>query len=144
MKCKCSFCLLSEPVAVNCKLVRYCNIWLSRWTPSSWFFPVVSPRVDFWHFRKFCGTLTDIGPWSLGRTSGTITVSVCEHCYVHFDDNIDLVTWLLWEDVGCVGLLLKSCHILVYSAFSNSFGVVLDWCYVAEGLVTSQELKIKQ
>ncbi len=38
----------------------------------------------------------------------------------------------------------KSCHILVYSAFSNSDVGGFDCCYVAEGLVTSQELKIKQ
>jgi len=33
----------------NCKLVRYCNICLSCWTPSL-SDSVVSPRVDFWHF----------------------------------------------------------------------------------------------
>ena len=72
----------------NCKLVRYCNIWLSCLTPSLWLSPLY-PLVWITDiFASFCGTLTDIGPWSLGRTSGTITVSVCEHCYVHFDDNI--------------------------------------------------------
>ncbi len=60
-----------SPLQFNCKLVCYCNIWSSRWTLSLCF-PCCIP----WCNRKFCGTLTDIGPWSLGRTSGTITVSV--------------------------------------------------------------------
>ena len=38
----------------------------------------------------------------------------------------------------------RSCHVLVYSAFSDSLDVFVECCYVAEGLVTSQELKIKQ
>jgi hypothetical protein len=71
----------------NCKLVRYCNIWLSCWTPL-FCFPRCIPSCGLLTFSQVCGTLTEIGPWSLGRTSGTITVSVCEHCYVHFDDNI--------------------------------------------------------
>ncbi len=109
-----------SPLQFNCKLVCYCNIWLSCWTPLLCF-PRCIPSRGFLTYSQVCGTLTEIGPWSLGRTSGTITVSVCEHCYVHFDDNIWFwFSWLLWEDVGCVGLLLKSCHILVYSAFSNS------------------------
>ncbi len=77
-----------SPLQFNCKLVCYCNIWLSCWTPSFWFSLLYSLVWITDIFASFCGTLTDIGPWSLGRTSGTITVSVCEHCYVHFDDNI--------------------------------------------------------
>jgi hypothetical protein len=107
-------------------------------------FPVVSPRVDFWHFRKFCGTLTEIGPWSLGRTSGTITVSVCEHCYVHFDDNI----WFgLVDYFEKMSVVLDFCSKLSCTCLFSFFwllGCSVECCYVAEDLVTSQELKIKQ
>ncbi len=41
-----------SPLQFNCKLVRYCNIRLSL-DSVVLVFPVVSPRVDFWHFRKF-------------------------------------------------------------------------------------------
>ena len=65
-----------SPLQFNCKLVRYCNIWWSCWTPSFWFSPLYPLVWISDIFASFCGTLTDIGPWSLGRTSGTITVSV--------------------------------------------------------------------
>ena len=29
-----------SPLQFNCKLVRYCNIWLSCWTPLFWFSPL--------------------------------------------------------------------------------------------------------
>ncbi len=55
--------------------------------------------------------------------------------------------WLLdYFEKMSVGLdfFLKVVIYLVYSAFSNSVVVGFDCCYVAEGLVTSQELNIKQ
>ncbi len=161
------FACFRSRLQFNCKLVRYCNIWVSCWTLlSSWSkmslkfcFPFFTlflriASVDFWQ------TLDFPGPWE-GPVELLLWSS--EHCYVHVDDNLFVVRWPLLVDVGWVGLLLKVasydsscvCHallfgmtwqtenVLVYSAFPNSADVGI-WCYVAEDLLFSQELKFKQ
>jgi hypothetical protein len=106
-------------------------------------FPCCIPSCGLLTFSQVCET--DIEePWSLGRTSGTITVSVCEHCYVHFDDNI----WFgLVDYFEKMSVVLDFCSKLSCTCLFSFFwllGCFLECCYVAEGLVISQELKIKQ
>jgi hypothetical protein len=132
-----------SPLQFNCKLVRYCNIWLSFWTPSFWFSPLY-PLV--WITDIFASsvkqTLKNPDPWE-GLVE-LVTVSVCEHCYVHFDDNI----WFgLVDYFEKMSVVLDFCSKLSCTCLFSFFwllGCFLECCYVAEGLVISQELKIKQ
>jgi len=107
-------------------------------------FPVVSPRVDYWHFRKFVELWPklDPDPWE-GLVELLLWVCVNIVMFI-LTITFDLVYLTTLRRCRLRWTSSKSCHILVYSAFSNSDVVGFDWCYVAEGWVTSQELKIKQ
>ncbi len=94
-----------SPLQFNCKLVRYCNIWVSRWTLlTSW--SKMSLRFVSPCFSLFprMASVDFPSPWE-GLVEQLLWSS--EHCYVHVDDNLFAVRWPLLVDVGWVGLLLK-------------------------------------
>ena len=133
-----------SPLQFNCKLVRYCNIWLSCWTPLFWFsplYPLVWITDIFASFVELWQTL-DPDPWE-GLVELLLWVCVNIVMFI-LTITFDWFIWLLWEDVGCVGLLLEAVMYLFIQLFWTPLVLFVDCCYVAEDLVTSQELKIKQ
>ncbi len=130
-----------SPLQFNCKLVRYCN-WLSFWTPSFWFSPLY-PLV--WISDIFASSVKQTlnpDPWE-GLVELLLWVCVNIVMFI-LTITFDLVYLTTLRRCRLRWTSARSCHVLVYSAVSDSLGVFVECCYVAEGLVISQELKIKQ